>query len=529
MASILSPLGASMSPPRVAPSFSLFAFLAVYLLYAFGVAPPARAQSEVYDLPIEEHVLENGLRILVLHRPGDDRVACKIFTDFGAMVERPGQLGMAHFLEHLMFKGTHTLGTTDWASERPLREEILATEEALIRARNAARNEIRVRQVWHDGSLPSTPRIDSLQAEIEALEAEMARFRDRGVMMRWYQAYGGTNLTASTEQEYMKFDINLPVERVDLFLRVEADRMVNSVFREFDEERMILVEQRYGDLNEPTTPYYEQMNAVAGRVHPVFWPEGYRTDFWNYTRQYARELYEEWFVPNNTTLVFVGGVTLEEMIPKVERWFGEIERAPEPRRVEAVEPVPAAERRVVWRSAAMAPRVEARFLVPGVGHPDRPAMDVVAEVVGDALRDALARAGVEARVHPNFLVVHTDRFGVPATVNFEVVLSDESDLGAAEAVLVETLNRARRAPVSSEALAAAKKRLRAKWHRTARSSDALAFEIGHFQVMDSWRTLERHLEGREATTADDVRRLAGEYFVAENRTIGVVRAPEERR
>ena len=108
---------------------------------------------------------------------------------------------------------------------------------------------------------------------------ELAEFRDGGAMMRWYQAYGGTGLTATTEQEYMNFDIILPVERVDLFLRVEADRMSNTVFREFEQERMILVEQRIGDLNNSSTPYYEQLNALSGIVHPVFWPEGYSTDF----------------------------------------------------------------------------------------------------------------------------------------------------------------------------------------------------------------------------------------------------------
>ena len=194
--------------------------------------------------------------------------------------------------------------------------------------------------------------------------------------MRWYQAYGGTGLTATTEQEYMKFDINLPANRVDLFLRVEADRMKNTQFREFDEEVMILVEQRLGDLNRPTTPFYEAMSAAVGVVHPVFWPEGYSTDFYQYTRAYQRDLYERYYVPNNTTLVFIGGVSLEEMIPKVDRWFGTMERGPEPMRTKAIEPEPAAERRVIWRANELSPRVDVRHQIPGVGHPDRPRIDV---------------------------------------------------------------------------------------------------------------------------------------------------------
>ena len=219
----------------------------VLLVLTCSVSVPLGAQGFDYLLPIEEHVFENGLRLLVLHREGDARVACKIFTDFGAIVEEPGELGAAHYLEHLMFKGTTGLGTTGWESERPYVEELRATELELEEALNAARNTIRERGVWGDYKhAESTPRIDSLRAEIARLDGEIERFRDRGAMMRWYQAFGGTNLTATTEQEYMKFDINLPAEQVDLFLRVEADRMRNTVFREFDQERMILVEQRLG-------------------------------------------------------------------------------------------------------------------------------------------------------------------------------------------------------------------------------------------------------------------------------------------
>ena len=501
----------------------LLAFLLIGLL-----AEPSAAQAPSYDLPIQEHVFDNGLRLLVLEQPGNPRVACKIFFDMGAMNEVPGELGSAHFLEHLMFKGTHTLGTTDWEAERPLIEKLYATEAELIEARNRARNDLRQRGVFHDYShATSTPEIDSLQREIERIDKELAPYRDGGAMMRWYQAFGGAHLTATTEQEYMKFDINLPANRTELFLRVEADRMQNSVFREFDQERMILVEQRYGDLNRATTPYYEALNAVAQTVHPVYWPEGYLPDFQVYTRHYERDLYREYFVVNNATLVFIGGVTMEELIPQVEQYFGSLEPAPEPTRIKAVEPLPQAERRMIWRSTDLAPRVEVRYGIPGIGHPDRPAFDVLAEVASVQLADALQAAGVSASTDVNTRVVHTSRFGVPATLNMEVVLEDEADLEKAEATLFAALNDLAQQPTSSDELAMAKKRLRTAWYRTAAEPDQLAFEIGHFQVMDRWQTLEDHLNAREAATADHLQRLAQTYFVPENRTVGIVRRPEE--
>ncbi len=502
----------------------------VVLVLALSIARPAHSQQpSTFDLPIQEHVYPNGMRLLVLERPDDLRVAAKIFTDMGAFNEIPGELGAAHYLEHLMFKGTHTLGTTDWDAEAPLQERIEAVEADLIAELNRERNNLRRRGVLDDYSHAATaPRADTLRAEIARLDSAVARYRDHGAMMRWYQAFGGTRLTASTEQEYMKFDINLPRSRVALFFRVEADRMRNSVFREFDQERMILVEQRYGDLNRPSTPYYEQMNAAVGVVHPVFWPEGFPTDFQQYTRSFQRQLYERYFVSNNTTIVLVGGVSFDAMVPLVDKYFGWMERAPEPMRVQAIEPRPRAERRVIYRSADLGPRVEARFLIPGVGHPDRPLFDLLIPVVGAELESALAAGGVEARVNANTRVVHTSRFGVPSSLNFEIILQQEVDIEQAESILLATLTGLAVSPVDQELLDTVRGQLKADWHRTALNADALAFEIGHFQTMDSWRTLEPYLEARDAGTAADLVRLARDYFIPENRTIGIVKSPEQR-
>lgn len=493
------------------------------------LAGPLAAQEPVSQLPIREHVFPNGLRLLVWERPGDTRVAAKIFTDMGGLLETPGYAGAAHFLEHLLFKGTHTLGTTDWEGERPIAERIVGTEAALSEEENRARNTLQERGVFHDyAHARTTPRRDSLIAALAALDREADRYRDNGAMLKWYQAAGGAAVTATTEQEWMKFDVNLPKERVAMFFRVEADRMRNAVFREFDQERMIVFEQRLGDLNRPVTPYAEAMNALVGVAHPVFWPEGFLTDFASYTRAYQRALYQSTFVPNNTTIVLVGGVTLDEMIPEVDRYFGWMPRAPEPPRAKAVEPLPNAERRLIWRSDKLEARVEARHQIPGVGHPDRPGFDVLAEVLELEVGDALAAGGIAARVDANTRVVHTAQFGVPGSINVEVVVQDERQLAAAEGILLTTVERLKVAPVASARLALAKKRLRTEWHRTALEPDRLGFEIGHFQVMDSWRTLGTYLESRERIGADDLMRLTSRYFIPENRSIGIVRRPEGR-
>jgi predicted Zn-dependent peptidase len=501
----------------------IFRYLPI-LLVAFCVST---ATAQNYDLPILEHVYENGLRLLVIERPGEQRVVNKIFTDMGALNETPGQFGAAHFLEHLMFKGTTTLGSLDWEREKGLHEQIHAAEDALIEELNRSRNDLRQRGVFHDYQhSETTPRIDELRALIDSLNGQVQELSEEGPVSVWYMAYGGTGLTATTEQEYMKFDIDLPVDRVDLFLRLEADRMQNSIFRNFDAERMVLVEQRLGDLNRADTEFREAMNSLVGRASMVYVPEGYTNDFQQYTRRYERELYETYFVPNNTTIIFIGGVTLDEMIPKVEKYFGHMERAPEPKRYQGREPLPSAEKRLTWRSDTLTPRVEIRYQIPGVGHPDRPQFDVLAESFEAYLQSAITEAGVDGTVDINTRVVHTSRFGVPASINIELVLEDASQIDKAESTLLAELRRLGEEPLPADLVAQARKRLRTAWYRTAIDPGALAFEIGHFEVMDSWRTLKPYLEARDAATANDLRDLAGKYFIGNNRSVGVV-LPEE--
>jgi predicted Zn-dependent peptidase len=501
----------------------IFRYLPI-LLVAFCVST---ATAQNYDLPILEHVYENGLRLLVIERPGEQRVVNKIFTDMGALNETPGQFGAAHFLEHVMFKGTPTLGSLDWEREKGLHEQIRAAEDALIEELNRSRNDLRQRGVFHDYQhSETTPRIDELRALIDSLNGQVQELSEEGPVSVWYMAYGGTGLTATTEQEYMKFDIDLPVDRVDLFLRLEADRMQNSIFRNFDAERMVLVEQRLGDLNRPETEFREAMNSLVGRASMVYVPEGYTNDFQQYTRRYERELYETYFVPNNTTIIFIGGVTLEDMIPKVEKYFGHMERAPEPKRYQGREPLPSAEKRLTWRSDTLTPRVEIRYQIPGVGHPDRPQLDVLAEAFEAHLQSAITEAGIDGTVDINMRVVHTSRFGVPASINIELVLEDASQIDKAEATLLAELQRLGEEPLPADQVSQARKKLRTEWYRTAVDPGKLAFEIGHFEVMDSWRTLKPYLEARDAATAGDLRDLAGKYFIGNNRSVGVV-LPEE--
>ena len=139
----------------------------------------------------------------------------------------------------------------------------------------------------------------------------------------------------------------------------------------------------------------------------------------------------------------------------------------------------------------------------------------------------MQKAGVAGSLDINTRVVHTTRFGVPASINFEFVFADPEQTAVAEKTLLAEISRLGRENIDAAAVAFAQKTLRTNWYRTAADPNKLAFEIGHFEVMDSWKSLQPYLEARDATTPDTIRQLIGRYFVAKNRSVGVVTGPEQ--
>jgi zinc protease len=210
--------------------------------------------------------------------------------------------------------------------------------------------------------------------------------------------------------------------------------------------------------------------------------------------------------------------------PLVEKYFGWMTRKPEPMRIKSVEPEPQAERRLIYRSEELAPRVEARFMIPGVGHEDRPVFDVMMEIGKRRLEDNLAKAGISGSVDVNTRVVHTSIFGVPGSINFAIVVP-ENQVDRAEVILLNTLEELKEGGPTSTELAVAQKRIKAHWERTTLDASRLNFAIGHFQIMDEWGTLETYINARAAVDESAVQQVASTYFIPENRTIGQVIRP----
>ena len=262
-------------------------------------------------------------------------------------------------------------------------EEIHDRAAAADRDERAAQHRARAPRVLRRAGLPTTPEIDKLRRKLYELEDRDAKYRDFWAEFNWYRRYGTIGyadpVPASTEQEYLKIDIDLPKEYLELFFRLEADRMANAVLRGWEAQRFTVLEQILNGLSRPkrtsTTP------STGPRPGPPRVPSRRRSPARLRLLQPRRDVADvrRLLRPNNATLALVGDVDMAAARALGERYFGRVPRGPEPSArldIEA-EPVPRGTIRLDW-AEPLDSRVVVRYRVPGVGHPDRPVFDTIA-------------------------------------------------------------------------------------------------------------------------------------------------------
>src|SRR5262245_33850649 len=324
----------------------VFAGALCLALAACGSGAPLSAQagptvtSEHWPgLGIDPHelVFDNGFRIVLVEDHRVPRVAASLQYRFGALSERNGEHGSAHFLEHAMHQGTTTVGVKDRALDRKLLREIYDTEQALLAERNAHRNDLRERNVFYnEGDWPISEKEAAFRKRLYDLEDEQSKNRIFWEEYNWYRRNGGLMrhndpVPANTGNELLRIEVDLPKERLEMFFRLEADRMVNAVLRGWEAQRYTVLEQFFVLQRTDTGRFQEALNGVTGLAHPIYiHTGGHQRDHAYWNRAAMLRMYDEYIVPNNATLTLIGHMSMDEARRLGVAYFGRVPRAPAP-------------------------------------------------------------------------------------------------------------------------------------------------------------------------------------------------------
>ncbi|MFQ5537870.1 MAG: M16 family metallopeptidase [Gemmatimonadota bacterium] len=460
-------------------------------------------------LPVVKATLANGMRILILPRPGAPIVSFVVRFAVGGIHEHLGTTGTAHLLEHMLFKGTTTIGTRDHDAERPLFAAMDAVQDTLLLAR-AARDSTNILR---------------LPERIRALEDSARAYVVPNEFDRILTRAGARGLNATTSNESTHYFVELPANRLELWFALEADRMAHPVFREFYTERDVVMEERRMRIEaSPGGFLYENHLATAFTMHPYGVPVvGYMSDLQNLTRRDVASYYRKFYGAANAVVTLVGDVDPDAVLALAKRYFAPLDPGETPPPVLAVEPRQRGERRIriEWDAE---PQLRMGWHVPDLFHEDAPALAVLTTLLTGGRTSRLHRrlvtgdrlaTGVFSSVEPGSLFPRL--FSIDATPRSPHTPAD------VEAAVYEELERlARDGPTSAE-LERVRNRLRAGSVRRLQSNLGLAFQLSESEALfGDWRRTFRLTARLAAVTPEDIRRVVRAYFTPENRTVAVL-------
>ena len=298
------------SPPRLRDA--CLALLLAAILPAMALAAPkggANPAGAGPSIPITEHTLANGMKLVLIEQHVSPTVSGAWVAHVGSVNERPGITGISHLFEHMMFKGTHVIGTRDYAKDMQLIEEQERVRDAMREELSLMRAAQRRGEI-EDMTKPEarTPRYLRLEARFDSLVVAQRANMVKNELEQVLQQNGATFINAFTSEDMTVYFETVPANKMELWFWVEADRLENRVFREFYSERDVVYEERRRSVEStPTGPFEVAFDAVFWDSSPYHWPViGWPSDIANITKAQADEYYALYYAPQNLTAILVG-------------------------------------------------------------------------------------------------------------------------------------------------------------------------------------------------------------------------------
>ncbi len=465
---------------------------------------------------VREHTLKNGMKLLLVERHTSPTVAAWIRFKVGAVDERSDERGIAHLLEHMLFKGTKTLGTTDYAAEKLLLDKIEVVAQRLLLEK--------ARREKGDPEL-----IKQLESELAALEKEAGKYVVKEEFAQLYNRNGGANYNAYTSSDGTTYLISLPSNKLELWAAIESDRMQNAVLREFYTERAVVMEERRRSYEaEPEGKLWETFLASSFNAHPMGQPViGWMSDIANLTRTKAEGFLKRYYAPNNAIIAIVGDIDPEKAIALVERYFGQIPPGTPVPPVAVEEPPQQGEKRIEVIGDAGA-ELMIGYHKPTIPHPDELVFDVINMILSDGRTSRLhKKLVVEKQLTTGIGAFSAPGHRYPNLFIISATPRAPHTVAEVESALYEEIERLKNEPVTERELQQIMNNLEFEESRQMLSIGGLARNLTEYEATTgSWRYLIEHRRDIAKVTPEDVQRVAKKYLTRENRIVGFITKQE---
>jgi zinc protease len=349
----------------------------------------------------------------------------------------------------------------------------------------------------------------------------------KGSFSRIIRKNGGMD-NAFTSQDFTAYFENLAADRVGLALELEADRMQGLVLdpNEFKTEREVVKEERrLRSEDDPQGALVEAVFAQSFVSHPYHWPViGWFSDLDAMSLEDLQRHYDTYYSPNNATLVVVGDIKAETLLPVIAKLFEPIPKGPSPKALTVREPDQRGERRFLLKREAQVPFVMMGFRAPNYTSDDSYALNIMESILSHGKSARLYQSLVYEQklalaVGADYGLMQAD----PGLFYFYALVKPGEKTEVVEDALLKEIHRLHTEPPSEQELQRAKNQVEAAHIFEQDSNFRHAMLLGEAETVGAgWRKIEQFVERTRAVTAQDVQRVAGQYLSADVRTTGIL-------
>jgi predicted Zn-dependent peptidase len=481
------------------------------------------ASVQAQKVPVSEHVLSNGMKLLLVERHDEPSISGGWVAHVGSSNERPGITGIAHLFEHMMFKGTPTLGTRDY----PRDLQIITEQE---KVREEMRREVdRMRAAYRRGDIDDllkpenqTPRYRELEARFKELVEDQRKILVKNEFDRVYTSGGGSHMNAFTSVDLTGYYITVPANKLELWMWMESERLFHPVFREFYAERdVVFEERRMRTESTPLGKFAESFEALFWESHPYGWPTlGLPADVSSISKAEADDFFSTYYAPQNITLILVGDFQTSGAVEMARRYFERIPRGPKdpPSFVPVVMPQPAEKR--MNAEAEANPQVDIYWHTVPFQHRDHYPLTVLAQILSTRTGRLYKKMVLGSQVATDVMAGQFARKWA-GVFNISGEARDGKTPEQVEEGVYAVLEELKQADLPPEELQKVKNNFAAGEYRRLSSNFPILQQLLMSEGLGDWREINDAGAKIQAVTAADVRRVAVKYFTREQRAVGI--------
>jgi len=490
----------------------------VVLLLMVMTLPLVAQDLASFENRVTVRTLANGLTVIILRRPEAPVFSFFTMVDTGSSQDPLSKTGLAHMMEHMAFKGTPDIGTTNYAEEKVA----LAKVEQAYAAYEAERIKRKDRD---------PQKLAQLQKEWQDAIAAADKFVIKNQFGEIVESHGGVGMNAFTTYDETGYLYSMPSNMIELWAAIESDRFANPVMREFYKERNVVMEERRMRTDsDPTGRLVEQFLGTAFAANPYHRPTiGYPSDLQSFSATDAENFFHRYYVPSNMVIALVGDLDPNTVMPIVEKYFGQLPTNPKPTELTTVEPPQNSVREVKMNDMAQPIYVEG-YHRPSYLDPDDAVYDAITDIMSNGRTSRMYRSLVRDQ---KIAAAAAGFSGFPGTkyahlfAFYGVPLPGHTNTEMQKAIQ-EQIQKLKTEDVSDEELQMFKTRTKADLIRGLASNQGLAQQLAIYQTRyGDWRELFRYLEKVDKVQKADIRRVANKVFTDSNRTVGSIETVSE--